>query len=193
MAATRTPQSPDRIAVPRLNRDPVQSLTPFPVEVSIGGRDYTIPALPASVWLSVIMVDNMDMSDIFPGLLEEEDQDEFEERVIYGNLEMDELQETILGVIEVASARHWYVTLRLIEMARTSWDVLGGELGLKGIDPTRMSLAHWLDVLVLITIRSMEPKDVQMWTMKLEAPPPNVEPDEEDTAISESAFMAMAG
>ena len=182
----------DRITVPKLNRDPIQSLAPFPVEVTVAGHDFVIPALPASEWLSVLMVEDLALDDVFPGLLSEVDTEAVEDVILLGRLDLDEIEDTILAIIETVSARHWWVTLRLIETARGSWDVLGAEMGLRGVDPSRISLSQWLDILLLVTIRAMDPKEVQMFTMKLEAPPPNVEPDESEMEMSQSAFMAMA-
>jgi hypothetical protein len=181
-----------RITVPKLNRDPIQSLCPFPVEVDVAGLHLLVPAMPASEWLSVLMSEDLDLSDVFPGLLNGADTDALEDKILEGHLDIGDLEETILGIIETVSARHWWVTLRLIETARTSWDVLGGELGLRGVDPTHVSLSHWLDILLLVTIRSMDPKDVQMFSLRLEAPPPEVQVDEAEMEMSESSFMAMA-
>jgi hypothetical protein len=188
----RTPESSGRVTVPKLNRDPVQSLCPFPVEVTVAGHDYLIPALPASVWLSVLMADDLDLSDVFPGLLDEQDMELFEDSVISGQVTLEELEEVILGVIETASARRWFVALRLIEVAKSSWDVLGAELGLRGVDAAQVSLSQWLDILLILALRNMEEKDVQMFCLKLEAPPEGTQDAEPEMEMSESAFMAMA-
>ncbi len=193
MAVTQ-PSAPSQpqVTVPKLNRDPVQSLAPYSVVVSVAGCEMEIPPLPAADWLAVLMAETPTLDDVFPGLLDEEDQNTVEEMIIQGDLDIDEYRQVLLDVIETVSARRWWVALRLIEGARTSWDVLGGTMGLKGIDATQVSLSSWLDVLLLVTINAMEPKDVQMWTMKLEAPPPEEEVAEEDMEMSSAQFMAMA-
>jgi hypothetical protein len=192
-AARPTPDSGSgRITIPRLNKDPVQSLCPFSVVVTVGHHDVEIPALPASEWLSVLMVESLNLDDIFPGLLNDEDADFVEEMILSGDLGLDEYEDIILTVIETASARSWWIAIRLIETARTSWDSIGAELGLRGVDATQVSLSLWLDMLMLTAIKSMEPKDVQMWCMKIEAPPPQEQIDESTMEISSSQFMAMA-
>lgn len=195
MAARPSASAPDsgRITVPKLNRDPIQSLCPLPIIVRVEGHDLEIPAMTAAEWLTVLMVESLELDDIFPGLLGEDDIDLVEELIISGVLGLGEFHELVLSIIEVASARPWWVTLRLIEAARGSWDILGGEMGLRGVDATRLSLSAWLDILLLTIIRSMEQKDVQMFTLKLEAPPPQAQQDaEQSMEMPAAAFLAMA-
>lgn len=195
VAGTRP--SPDsggsRFTVPKLNRDPIQSLSPYSILLTVGGRDMEIPALPAVDWLSILMVDDPNLDDIFPGLLTIEDTDLVDDLIISGKLDLDECEDIILSVIETVSARPWWVTIKLIETARVSWDLLGGELALRGIDPTHISLSSWLDALLLTVIKNMDPKEVTMWCLKLEAPPPDVKVDEAELEMDSSQFMAMAG
>lgn len=195
MAVTRpspTDTGPSRITIPRLNKDPIQSLSPYSVVVSVADLDLEIPALPAADWLSVMMVESLNLDDIFPGLLDSTDTDLVEEVILSGTLDLDEYEDVIFDIIETVSARSWWVAIRLIETARTSWDSIGAELTLRGIDATHISLSSWLDALMLTIIRSMDPKDVQMWCMKLEAPPAGVEVAEEEMEMAASDFMSMA-
>jgi hypothetical protein len=183
--------SASHVVIPKLNRDPIQSLCPFSVIVDVCGRDMEIPPLPAADWLAVLMVENLDLDNIFPGFLSPEDEDLVDDLLTTGQLDMDEYEDILLSVIETASARDWWVTFRLVEMARTSWDVLGAELTLRGVDATQVSLAAWLDVVLILALQAMDPQKTQMFTMKLQAPPPEVEADEPEMAVSD--FMAMAG
>ena len=102
---------------------------------------------------------------------------------------LEELYETCLEVISTASGRPWWVTMRLIGVARESWHILSGEM-LK-VDATRMSLSGWLDVLLLVIISSMDPKDTTMFSMRLEAPPPEVETKPEEMEMSANSFLNM--
>jgi len=189
------PSAPDtsssRVSVPKLNKDPIQSLQPLSVELTIAGQEFDIPAQSAAEWLTVLMVEDLDLADIFPGMVE--DPAPVEDLILDGKLGLDELEETILGILEIVSARPWWVALRLVEIARTSWDVLGAELLLRGVDATKVSLAAWLDMALLVALRSMDPKDIQMFTLKLESPPPSAKKEEADMEMSASQFMTMAG
>lgn len=139
------------------------------------------------------MVENPELDDIFPGLLTSDDMDLVEDLIVSRELGLDECEDIILSIIETVSARPWWVTIKLIETARVSWDLIGGELALRGIDPTHISLSSWLDALLLTVIKNMDPKEVTMWCLKLEAPPPDVKVDEAELEMDPSQFMAMAG
>lgn len=192
MAGRQPSVDTGRVNVPKLNRDPVSSLRPYSVTVTVGPGQVEIPALSAADWLSVLMVEAVELDDIFPGLLSDEDTDLVEEAIIDGLLGVEEFRSIILEVIETASARQWWVALRLVEVARTSWDVIGGEMLLRGVDAESLSLSAWLDVLLLTILRNMEPKDTQMFTLRLETPPPGEEGVSEELEMSQDSFMAMA-
>jgi hypothetical protein len=188
-----TPPSVDtnsRITVPKLNKDPIQSLSPYSVMVSVGMYEVEIPPLPAVDWLSELMTQDVTLDNIFPGFLSEEDADLVEEMIIAGDLDIDEYEGIILNIIETVSARDWWVTFRLIETARINWDVLGAELALRGVDAGHVSLSSWLDAVLILALRNTDPKDATMFTMRLEAPPPNEEADEPEMPASQ--FMSMA-
>lgn len=188
--STPSPES-GRVTVPSLNRDPVQSLQPWPVVVTVCNEDLTIPALPAVDWLQVLMSDPLQLDDIFPGLLDSEDIDWVEEQMLHGRLAAGEFQDLVLDIIETASARKWWVALRLVDVAKRSWDAIGSEMLLRGVDAARMSLAAWLDILLITIIKNMDSKDVTMFTSRLEAPPPEEEADPESMEMSTSQFMAL--
>lgn len=195
MAVTR-PSQPDvgsgRVTVPKFNQDPIQSLCPFSVNIAVGTEDVEIPALPACDWLAILMVEHLNLDDIFPGLLKEDDSQVVEEMILAGHLSLEEYESIIFDIIETVSSRSWWVAIRLIETVRTSWDTIGAEMTLRGINAAQVSLSSWLDVALLTIIKSLEPKEVQMWCMKLEAPPPNEKIDETAMEMSPSQFMAMA-
>ena len=180
------------MVVPSLNRDPVQSLRPWPVVVTFQGQDLTIPALPATDWLAILLTGDLQPDDIFPGLLSPKDVAFVEDQLFEGHLGQGEFQDLIIGIIENVSARRWWIALRLIEVARVSWDSIGAEMLLRGVDTDRISLSAWLDVLLLTIMRNMDSKDTTMFTMRLEAPPVTAEVAEEEMEMPASSFMALA-
>jgi hypothetical protein len=162
------------------------------VHIAVGKEDVEIPALPACDWLAILMVEELNLDDIFPGLLKEGDSRIVEEMILDGHLSLEEYEAIIFDIIETVSSRSWWVAIRLIETVRTSWDTIGAEMTLRGINAAQVSLSSWLDVALLTIIRSLEPKEVQMWCMRLEAPPANEKIDESAMEMSPSQFMAMA-
>lgn len=182
-----------RINVPKLNRDPISSLRPFPILVEVGQIEVEIPAMSAAEWLTVLMVEKVEIDDVFPGLLGQEDTDRVEDVIIAGELDLVSFRDIILGVIETASARNWWVALRLIEVVRSSWDVIGAQMVSRGVDAVTLSLSAWLDIALLTVLKEMDPKDVTMFTMRLEAPPLEESAEvAEELEMSRGSFMAMA-
>lgn len=108
-------------------------------------------------------------------------------------LDPEELTRALLDVIEQVSGRKWWIALRLIWVVRANWNVLGAEMFYRHIDPTALSLSAWLDVMLVLTIKAMEPKDVSMFTSKLELPPPGETIAEEEMVMSADQFLSMAG
>jgi len=127
--------------------------------------EYEIPALSAADWLAILMADPFDPDDLILSLVVNGKDLLFAETV-----SADDLEYVCLDIITTASARPWWIALRLIAMARVNWSVLGAELILKGVNPTQISLAAWLDALLLTALKNMDSKDVTMFTLKLEEP-----------------------
>jgi hypothetical protein len=149
--------------------------------------------LAAVDWLAVLMPPELQLDDVFPGLLEPEDANWVEEQIVAGNLGLSDIQELIFQIIETASARKWWVTMRLVDLARRSWDAIGGEMLSRGVDAGALSLSGWLDILLITVLRNMEQKDITLFNMRLEAPPEGEQPEPEELEMSRSAFMALGG
>lgn len=184
-------QSSPRVAVPKLNRDPISSLRPWPVTVTLGGRDWDIPAMPAADWLVILMTDELDPDDVFPGLLSSEDAADVEDFLSSGVITLEQMYDIVRDIVATATARQWWVGLRLILLARDSWNNIGAQLILKQVDASKVSLSAWLDTVLLTLLNSMDPKDVAMFTMQLEAPPEGEELPAEDMEMSAGAFLSM--
>ena len=140
----------------------------------------------ASDWLALLMKEDFDPVDMFIELLPDSESLLFD-----GTISVEDLYDLITDVISLVSGRHWWVALRLIGVARDSWHVLGAKMILKHIDPSQLSLSAWLDALLLVTLAEMDPKDVTMFTMRLEAVPETETVPETDLEMSADAFLAM--
>lgn len=183
------PSAPSpRVVIPSHTHDPVSSLQPWPVELELAGKVYTFPALPAVDWLSVLMADPVDPDRILLDLCPGGHEPLFDE-----DLDQELLGTALLDVIEQVAGRKWWIALRLIGVVRANWNVLGAEMFYRHINPATLSLSAWLDVMLVITIRAMDPKDVAMFTSRLEIPPAGEETALEDMEMSTDQFLSMAG
>lgn len=159
--------------------------------VRLGPQEWTIPALPASDWLAVLMVEDIEPDDIFPGLLEQSDADRVEDLLTSGEMSLDDIYEAFFDIIEAVSSRYWWVALRLIHIAFDQWHVLGPDMVMRGADANQLSLSAWLDSLTVTVVQGMKREQVTTFTMQLEAPPVGETIPEEDMGMSADAFLSM--
>lgn len=177
-----------RIAISHVVTDPIWSLCPWPLDVTVGESQITIPALSAAKWLVVLMAEELDPWDVVPGLCIDAEE-VVTEALLNEQLEYSELRDIVLDVISMVTGRPWWIALRLVHIAKASWEAVGGELAFRGVQAQNISLAAWLDATLLVCLRSMESKDVTMFMTRLEAPPPGVETEEPE--MDRASFMAM--
>lgn len=176
-----------RVTLPNLVKDPTWSLRPWPLLVVLGGKEYEVPALPAADWLTYLMRSEIDFDgmvlDFFP---------DSEHQLVDGSVTVDDLYEACFDVLETIGGRAWWVTLRLVNIARESWHILGPQM-LEAIDFERVSIAAWLDVLLVKVVNSMDPKDTAMFAARLEAAPPEFAPEDpfEEMAMDPGSFLSM--
>lgn len=181
-----------QIPLPHLVLDPVWSLKQWPVVMDVAGREVAIPAMCAADWLHTLMNVNLTTDDVFPGLLDDDDHQFVEEQLHSGGFSYDDCQELALEIIAQVSGRPWWVALRLISVARNSWDALGGDM-VEKTDAATMPLGGWLDALFLLVVRTIEDSKRTMFLMKLEIAPEGWGSNPEETVeMSADAFMAMA-
>jgi len=183
-------------------RDPVASLSRDPIVFDLRGKRFTVPAMAASNWLTLLLKDRLSLTDIIPGLLSEEEQDEVNLGVIDGSVTIEEITTIAEDVLSVASGRDWWVTVRLVTIAKMNWDIIGGELGKLGLDWTVTPLGTWLDVAYSVMRTAIaeggDSKTAQSRLTKfvndLERSPadPNEELDEEAEAEAFMRAMQMA-
>lgn len=188
-AAQSVPEG-STIQVPKLNRDPIWSLRPWPIDIRVAGTDIRIPPLCATDWLSYLMLPepNLDLlvSDLIPDL---------EDLVYDGLVDLEIFYETVLEVISCVAARPWWVAMRLISVSRVQWDILGPQL-LERVDPNAASLSAWLDFLLVTILAAMDPKKTTMFVMQLEAVPDLAGKKEDpfdEMEMNAGAFLSMGG
>lgn len=186
MAALASPPDTPNTPVPKTNRNPARSLRPAPVYFTIGVTEYEIPALPAADWLSVLMQPDRATDDLFIDLMPDG-----LELVMSGALDPLDADELATDIIEEVTARHWWVATRLIDFIADTWDVMGAEATFNHVDPERLSLAAWLDAMLVLLMQRIDKDQVPLFVARLEAPPAGEELAEEELAMSEGQFLSM--
>lgn len=189
-APEQAADSQGAVPIPKTNRNPVWSLCPWPVVVSLPGIELEIPAMPAVNWLQYLMdPDGPDITGLVLDLMPE-----VEEFFLGGDdFDTDGLLEIAYDVISTVGARHWWQVVSLSMMAVHSWDALGPLLIKNGGDPNTLSLAAWLDVVIATVIENLDKPKAMMFALQLEMPPPSEDGSPAELpAADRNEFFAMA-
>lgn len=146
--------------------------------------------MPAADWLALLMQENIDLFDIVPGLCPD-----LEERlmplVFEEKIPLTDIRRASLDVISAVTGRPYWFAMRLIKTVSVSWEVVGGELALRGVDAERLSISAWLDAVLLICLKHLESAKVTLFMSQLEAPPVDEMENVPEMEMSADAFLAL--
>ena len=170
------------VQIPKTNKNPLWSIAPAPIVVISHGRLFEIGPTYAADWLEYLFTDEYpDLYGLITSLLPDLDEYFFDLA-----LPTADMYRVALEVIEAASARSWWVALRLLSVVYRSWHILGPQLVFKGVDATAVTLAAWLDCALYIIIEHMDPDKVAMFNLQLEKEPPQLDPFADPAAEDEA-------
>lgn len=145
--------------------------------------------MAAADWLSYLMQATPDIDGIILDFFGEGEELLYAEKVT-----VEELYDTVLDLISTVCARPWWVALRQIGVARGGWHILGPQM-LERVDFERVSIAAFLDVLLVVTFENMDPKDTAMFALRLEAVPAELSADQpapiDSMEMDRGAFLSM--
>lgn len=158
--------------------DFVASIRPWSIEdIPIGDRLFRIPPLTADHWLEILLPDQVSLWGILPGLLEEQDAEEYlTDLMISGDLDRDVYEEMVWEVVGIAAGREWWTALHLLGNAKAEAHslIIRGMLALNGVDATRISLAAFLDAIYMIFVERMTEPNRQRFDLLISKAPPGV-------------------
>lgn len=138
-----------------MNVDPAASMRCWEIAIELGGRVFTIPALPAADWWPVIV--SGDPSAVLD-LLPRPGQDAVNDLVIDGEVGGSELTTAIIDAIEEASGRSFHAAFVLASVAESNWAAVGGRLALKGFRWDASPIAAALDAIYVTVLDGLEEK-----------------------------------
>jgi hypothetical protein len=172
--------------------DGVASLRPYPIEVEFAGWVYTVDALPAADWVEAILSPHG--GALFPGLLRDPER----ERQVWRSLatgegDSGELIEATREMVSEAAGRPWWEVDRLVRSALhvDVRAVVLGKLGMRGLDPGRISLGLFCDAVYALLIENADQGQRMRIDMELRQPPPDASPEQViDPEDFEREFMA---
>lgn len=171
------------------------SLKPCSIEdIVIGGREYVIPALAADIWLEILLRPAISLWAIVPGLLQPDANEDIMDLLLGGSYSHEQLEALVWELVGIAGGRDWWTVLYLIGNATADGNaaMVRGKLALHGVDPTRMSLAAWLDAVYFVFAENMDGEQRERFDVSLRRPPPGVKP-KIDRAAQRRNFNAAMG
>lgn len=177
------------VRVPKLTRDPLWSLRMWPVTVTVRAIDYTIPAMSAADWLPFLMGKPPQPDLIVPVLLPAVDE-------VYStddSMDIEDMYWLSYDIVSEVTGRPWWITMRLCGCAQHNWEFISAQMLFHGIHADQVSIAAWLDAVLLIILENIKPENAEMFNLQLESPPPDVEDEgAEEPEMSAAQFLSMA-
>lgn len=133
--------------------DPAASMRCWAIEIELGGRTFTVPALPAADWWPVLEEANLlGVLDLLP------DGGEVDDLILNGQLGSEGLTEALRSAVEQAAGRPAHTAIVLAAVAQVQWSVIGGELARHGFRWDVAPLGAALDAIYLTVVERL-PKD----------------------------------
>lgn len=175
------------------NPDPLASLDSCELTVRFAGQAYRIPAMDANGWLRILLAEQVHLEHIFPGLAGTEAVAAVNWALVEGRGTEEELVKVIQEVIEVASGRKWWITMRLCRTMREFWDRAGAEMAASGVRPWGCPFSWWLDAAYATCFRliqASDPKALTAFTQALTALPAGMAKQSVDDVAEGNAFLA---
>lgn len=132
--------------------DPAASMRVWAVELELGDRTYEVPPMPAADWYDLLVDGNL------LGLLDLIEDDDLTEAILAGRVTSDELTEKLGQVVEHAAGRPLGAALALLQAARVTWSVIGGELARGGFRWDQAPLGAALDAVYTTVMAALKPE-----------------------------------
>lgn len=162
--------------------DLLSHLTPCEYRIDFHGLVFDFPALDAVGWLRLILAEPFNLYSIFPEKLGPEAIELVEDMLWEERVTMEEVERTGLNVISAASDRPWWTALKLIALARDSWEIVHVN------QAVGVPLAGWLDQVWTKAVQHCDPTKLTSLRQQLDTPPKGFE-TEIDFDAEEQAFL----
>jgi hypothetical protein len=178
------------------------ALAPSEIDVELGQWIYTIPALPASVWMEALL--DEDGGAIVPGLMDDVTRDDVHRQFLLGTVTKAELEEGWRAAVGAASGQPWWQAARLVMSCAQpdAWPVVHGKLLKWGLDLDRISLGALYNALLVLAYEACkDDNDRASFEFNLTSPPPEVSVEEamastdteEDWMSAFASFQQITG
>lgn len=130
--------------------DPLASMRCWAITLTLGGREYEIPALPAVDWWPVLVEANpAALLDIIPS------SSDLDSQLLSGEVGAADLTEALTDAIEEATGRTMHAAYVLATVATMHWSVIGGQMAQRGFRWDVLSIGAALDAVYATIVAGM--------------------------------------
>ncbi len=173
--------------------DPAASMRCWAVEITLGGRDYEVPALPAVDWWPVIS--SGDLTAILDLVVSSPDDPfNLDDLLLSGSVDAAELPAALTDALEAVTGRSLHVCIVLASVASMHWASINGALVRRGFRWDVQPIGAALDAIYAEVTGRLEKEDLDRFNDLLEnetITQPGKKRTPSQRVISE--FEAMAG
>jgi hypothetical protein len=176
--------------------DPEASLALWELDVELGGRHFTVPALPASDWFPILL--SGDVGRILDMMVSTGGGDPIDplDLLLEGKLAEGELAERCIDAFEEVAGRPFGVAFILAYSATQRWATVNGRLVLAGFDWTERPLGAALDAIYAVFTENANEEGRTKFDAFLETPintGPKGKVRKVDAERMEAGFVGIAG
>lgn len=162
--------------------DLLSHLVPCEYRINFHGLVFDFPAMDTIGWLRLLLAEPFSLYAIFPEKLGSGAVELVEDMLWAEQVTGEDVERMALEVISAAADRPWWHALKLIKMARDSWEIIHVN------EAQGVPLAGWLDQVWSKAVLHCDPKKLSSLRHDLEQAPKGFEA-ELDFDAEEQAFV----
>ncbi len=164
----------EQVIVEETSNDPLASFDTSDLWVMVGTREFLIPYMPASAWLTVLLTKSLTWWDVLPGLLDEGTQIIVEDMILDETLTVKMLEEAAQNLVSAVTGRTWWFSINFLSVCREAWTQIAGDMALARVNPYQIPIAAWMDAAWTLVLRHVDPNKVSTFVSILRTPPEGV-------------------
>lgn len=168
--------------------DPLASMRCWAITMTLAGREFEIPALPAADWWPVL---SEGRPTAVLDLLKSGLDDPINDLLLTGGVGLDELAESLTDVLEEVTGRSLHAAFVLVTVANLQWPLIGGHLAQHGFRWDVQPIGAALDAIYAVVVGNLEDDPRKKFLALLENE--GGKPSERKRQQIASEFEAMAG
>lgn len=166
------------------------------LDVELGGRHFTVPALPASEWFPILLTG--DVGRVLDMMVSTSRDDPIDplDLLLEGKLAEGEIADRCIDAFEEVAGRPFGVAFVLAYAATQRWALINGRLVLSGFDWTERPLGAALDAIYAVFTENASEEGRAKFDALLETPintGPKGKVRPADAERMESGFASIAG